>query len=188
MKSYRPLFQVVSRVAAIGAMFAAGTAFMAPGAGAAQTPSIQPYVDCVVVNTDGSFAALFGYKLSGTKGPVQIPAGYWSPQGANYVNPGTNGDAGQPTSFQPGDHKGAWQSANVPAGWSVTWSMSLPGGQTMSATATNQSNRCSPSVGLSSAGNGLGGPIVLVISGAGASAALAFGARRKMRAKSPVAL
>ena len=86
------------------------------------------FVTCVDNLEDGSFAATFGYNNENAFA-VEIPVG-----GANRLDPGSE-DQGQPAVFEPGSVGTAFTVAGIPAGASLTWSVTYNGTKTAEATA-----------------------------------------------------
>lgn len=136
---------LVPVIAIVGLIAAPGTASAAGG--------VTPLLDCVV-KLDGSagWAALLGYANTGsdTVGYAVGPDNVLEPAARN---------GEQPTTFEPGSHRGAF-SVQFQTGNSVTWTVS---GQ--SVTATMNSKRCPASTELPEDGNGTGPAIALVTAG-----------------------
>ncbi|MBN1178327.1 MAG: hypothetical protein JXD18_03895 [Anaerolineae bacterium] len=90
--------------------------------------SVQPLLECVVDNGNGSYTAFFSYRNDGAE-PIAIPV-----SGDNQLSPGP-ADQGQPTVFAPGQ-AGAWPGAPVAvvfgAGEVASWTL---GGHTTSASS-----------------------------------------------------
>jgi hypothetical protein len=59
------------------------------------TPTIRPFLNCIVMNADGSITARFGYENS-TRAAITVAVGL-----DNFFTPGTQ-NRGQVTTFQPG--------------------------------------------------------------------------------------
>lgn len=148
----------VSRAALVAAI-ACVSAFGAVGTASAAGP-VTPLVECVTkLNGGAGWTALLGYSNS-SPDPVDVAVG---PD--NVLQPAaSNGD--QPTSFEPGAHRGVFV---VPfqTGNSVTWRVS----GTL-VTATMNSKRCPTSTELPEDGNGTGVVIALVAAGAIGAVAL----------------
>ncbi|MGY1745218.1 hypothetical protein [Blastococcus sp. SYSU D00695] len=166
----RPLRRRVGRATAALAVTAAVA--LTPGAAQAAPnrsgpPDVVPLVDCVRVNPDGTWTAIFGYD-NRTGGEVTIPAGP-----ANQVTPRGYGTP-QPTTFAPGVQHGAF-SVTVVRGGGPMWHLgatNLP--------ARRGDTSCGPSSQLPADGNGLGGAMVL--GAAGVAGALLLGRVRRGKA------
>lgn len=97
--------------------------------------AIQPIAECVVDLGGGSFRARFGYNNPNTdRAPINIPAGE-----NNHFSPG-GPDRGQATTFSPGHHSSVFEvTFSDPA---ITWTLTLPNGQSASTTADANTQRC----------------------------------------------
>ncbi|MBO0728319.1 MAG: pentapeptide repeat-containing protein [Acidimicrobiaceae bacterium] len=127
-------------------------------------PDVVPTVNCVSKNSDGSFAAYFGYTNSGSV--INYPIG-----STNSITPASlNG--GQPVTFVNGTVSNAF-SVTVPSGGTAQWSVNG-----VSATATSSSMACTDDT-LPAAGNGMG--LVAALGGAGVLGA--FVVRRTARGR-----
>lgn len=92
--------------------------------------SVQPILECVVRNADGTYTAHFGYQSDAT-GAVSIAAG----SNNNKFSPSPK-DRGQPSVFQPG-RSPAWPNSAfmvVFGGQALTWQLN---GQTVTATSNS---------------------------------------------------
>lgn len=93
----------------------------AAAAAAGGTDALTPFVDCVQDAPLGvvtARTAVLGYR-STASAPVTVPAG----AGANDVSSGA-ADRGQPSTFRPGEHHGAWLlTVDAAAEPSLTWSL-----------------------------------------------------------------
>jgi hypothetical protein len=129
-----------------------------PGAAwAAQSPSVvEPRLECVRRDVDGSLTAVFGYR-STHDAPVNIPAGV-----ANAILPGPP-DAGQPEIFVPGRSAAEFELALRRR--SVVWSILGSDGRLRSVIASGRSRPCPQEVGVAEVDS----PAVLAV-----GAALAF--------------
>ena len=123
-----------------------------PGAASARG-TVVPLLDCVVANDDGSWTAVFGYQNMASS-PVRIPRG---PR--NKVTPATVGSP-QPTTFQPGTHRGAF-TVTVPRGAGPMWHLDGTNLAARLGTAT----ACPSSTQMPADGNGTGAAIALVAAG-----------------------
>jgi hypothetical protein len=121
---------------------------------AAPAPTVTPVVDCVRVQPDGSFTAVWGYTNS-SNSTVTIPRG-----ANNYMWP-SNYDGKQPDTFAPGTVYGAYESAPM-AQWS--WSSWVIGNQEAFAWAPWYP-ACGPPAAMAQEGNGLGAPIAMLAAG-----------------------
>ncbi len=92
---------------------------------------LRPIVECVEVGENGAFLAHFGYENPNDKVVSNPPENIFKPLDAN---------GQQPTSFQPGLHKDAFQVGSK-SGEDLTWN--LTGNK---ATATSGSPRCQGSI------------------------------------------
>jgi hypothetical protein len=145
----------------------------APGAASATSTPVTVLFDCVQkLHGQAGWIALFGYSNMSSS-QVSYPIGP-----ANVVQPAeSNGD--QPTTFEPGTHRGVF-ALPFKTGNSAVWTISG-----RSVTATMNSKTCPPSTELPEDGNGTGPAIVLV--GAGVIGAVAVHrARRRASAAAPV--
>jgi hypothetical protein len=125
----------------------------APGTASAHYGVVTPLFECVTKlhGADG-WTALLGYSNTGNA-PVT-----WAVGPGNVLRPSArNGE--QPTTFQPGTHRGVFTVA-FKTGNSVSWTV---GG--ISVNATMNSKRCPASTELPAEGNGTGPAIVLVSAG-----------------------
>ena len=123
-----------------------------PATAFADQPTVSVKVNCVVVNSNGTFSALFDYtNTSSTQ--VLIKGG---PD--NSVTAPFNGT--QPTSFSPGTVTDAFTATNAAAGSSVTWT--LHGNNV--ATANAHSTPCN-TTSMPQEGNGLGLVFALILAG-----------------------
>lgn len=123
-----------------------------PGAASARG-TVVPLLDCVVANDDGSWTAVFGYQNTASS-PVRIPRG---PR--NKVTPATVGSP-QPTTFQPGTHRGAF-TVTVPRGAGPMWHLD----GTNLAARLRTATACPSSTQMPAEGNGTGAAIALVAAG-----------------------
>jgi hypothetical protein len=137
------------RIAAAG--LTATIVLALPATALANQPTVTPTVNCVTVNADGSFTALFGYSNTGTTQTL-IKRGP-----SNQITP-SNLDGSQPDTFAPGTTYGAF-SLTIAAGGTATWT--LHGNR--QAVATALSTRCGPPVSLPQEGNGLGLVLGLIV-------------------------
>jgi LPXTG-motif cell wall-anchored protein len=132
---------------------------------------VRPSTDCVRVNADGSFRVVWSYRNS-LPTTVTLRAG--STQ--NTISPGVlNGT--QPSSFAPGEHLGAYATATVPAGTTVSWRLD---GWTVTANAASPG--CAGSVSLPATGNGTG-PLLAVAGGLLVLASAVGGRRLRRRGR-----
>jgi hypothetical protein len=122
-----------------------------PATALADQPTVTPILNCVTVNANGSFTALFGYTNTGptdtliNRGPD------------NQITP-SNLNGTQPETFGPGTAYGVLTLA-VPAGGTATWT--LHGNH--QAVASISSPHCDPPVSLPQEGNGLGLVVGLIV-------------------------
>jgi len=111
------------------AVFAAGMAALAASpATAAPKEDVNPILECVFVNDDGSYIAVWGYENK-TAAPVVVPIGV-----SNKFDPKPE-DQGQPTTFEVGRKSNVVTTESD--GRATVWK--LPGG---SATANKNSKAC----------------------------------------------
>ncbi len=134
--------------AALVAVVAVVALVTAPGAASARG-TVVPLLDCVVANDDGSWTAVFGYQNTSSS-PVRIPTG---PR--NKVTPATVGSP-QPTTFQPGTHRGAF-TVPVPRGAGPVWHLD----GTNLAARLGSATACPSAEELPADGNGAGWAIAL---------------------------
>ena len=130
----------------------------------AKPASVTPILECVYQRSDGSAVAVFGYRNDGS-GPVPI-----SVDDQNNFSPAP-GDRGQPTLFEPGEHRSILV-VDMTVEWSdkgLTWH--LDGGKT---TADANSARCISDPAVSEA-------TVAVALPAAAAAAIGLFVRRTRR-------
>jgi hypothetical protein len=137
------------RIAAAG--LTATVILALPATALADQPVVTPTVNCISVNADGSFSALFGFSNTGLTTTL-IKRG---PD--NQITP-SNLDGAQPDTFAPGTTDGAFSLA-IPAGGTATWT--LHGNH--QAVASISSPHCDPPVSLPQEGNGLGLVIGLIV-------------------------
>jgi len=146
----------VTRVA-LTALVAAVALVATPGTASA-IGEVTPVLECVRKNSNGTYTAVLGYTNSSTA-PVTIPQG-----SRNTVSP-TKYNGWQPTTFQPGTHRGAvtvtvtgseyltgatyWNLDGNVAYYGWTWTRNGP--------------TCPPSTELPAEGNGTGAVIALGI-------------------------
>jgi hypothetical protein len=137
------------RIAAAG--LTATVILALPATALADQPVVTPTVNCITVNADGSFSALFGYSNTGLTTTL-IKRG---PD--NQIDP-SNLDGAQPDTFAPGTTYGAF-ALTVPAGVAVSWI--LHGNNR--AVADASSPLCGSPVSLPQEGNGLGLVLGLIV-------------------------
>ena len=123
-----------------------------PGTASARG-TVVPLLDCVVVDRNGSWTAVFGYENTSSS-PVRIPTG-----ARNKVTPVTHGTP-QPTTFQPGTHRGAF-TITVPRGAGPMWHLD----GTNLAARLGTAPVCPPSTQMPAEGNGTGTAIALAAAG-----------------------
>jgi hypothetical protein len=138
--------------AALVAVVAVVALVATPGAASARG-TVVPLLDCVVANDDGSWTAVFGYRNTSSS-PVRIPTG---PR--NKVTPVTYGTP-QPTTFQPGTHRGAF-AVPVARGAGPMWHLD----GTNLAARPGTAKACPSSTQMPAEGNGTGMAIALVAAG-----------------------
>jgi hypothetical protein len=145
---------VVALVAGTAAAPAAASVVVAPSTvvQAAVTFNARLTVDCVVLEDDKTYRAVFGYD-NYTGHDVTIPVG----QG-NKLNP-ANLNGSQTVHFGVGPHRAAFSTPSMPVGVDITWTVGW-----FSAKATSDSTACGPSVSLPAEGNGTAPIFVLVAS------------------------
>jgi len=131
-------------VAAVAVMSLVAT----PGVASARG-TVVPLLDCVVTNGDGSWTAVFGYENTSSS-PVRIPTG---PR--NKVTPAPVGSP-QPTTFQPGTHRGAF-AVPVARGGGPMWHLD----GTNLAARLGSATACPSAEELPANGNGAGWTIAL---------------------------
>jgi hypothetical protein len=144
----RGLFRRAALVAVVAVVALVAT----PGAASARG-TVVPLLDCVVTNADGSWTAVFGYRNTASSA-VHIPTG---PR--NKVTPVTSGSP-QPTTFQPGTHRGAF-TVPVPRGAGPMWHLD----GTNLAARLGIAEACPSSTQMPAEGNGTGMAIGLVVAG-----------------------
>ena len=141
----------IVRVALVAVIAVAGLLAL-PGTASAKG-TVVPLLDCVVANDDGTWTAVFGYRnTSGSA--VSIPSG---PR--NKVTPVTYG-VPQPTTFQPGTHRGVF-TVTVPRGAGPMWHLD----GTNLAARPGSATACPSPTELPAEGNGTGA--VIALAGAG---------------------
>ena len=138
--------------AALVAVVAVVALVAAPGAASARG-TVVPLLDCVVAHDDGSWTAVFGYRNTSSS-PVRIPTG---PR--NKVTPATVGSP-QPTTFQPGTHRGAF-TVTVRRGAGPMWHLDGTNLAARLGTAT----ACPSSTQMPADGNGSGAVIGALLAG-----------------------
>jgi hypothetical protein len=153
---------------ALAAVIAVAGLVAAP-APASALSSVKPLLDCVVQNGDGSWTAIFGYD-NPNESAVTIPVG---PK--NEFGPKEYGQP-QPTSFEPGLHRGVL-SITVTGGRDPEWDLD---GTKVEARA-DSTPVCPSSTELPEEGNGTGPAIALAAAGV-VGAVLARRANRRARA------
>jgi hypothetical protein len=155
------------RIALVAVIAVAGVLAL-PGTASAKG-TVVPLLDCVVTNADGTWTAVFGYRnTSGSA--VSIPSG-----ARNKVTPVTYG-APQPTTFQPGTHRGVF-TVTVPRGAGPMWHLD----GTNLAARLGSATACPPPTELPAEGNGTG--MAIALAGAGVvGLALVRRAGRRARA------
>jgi hypothetical protein len=141
----------VIRIALVAVIAVAGVLAL-PGTASAKG-TVVPLLDCVVTNADGTWTAVFGYRNTSTSA-VSIPSG---PR--NKVTPVTYG-APQPTTFQPGTHRGVF-TVTVPRGAGPMWHLD---GTNLAARA-GSATACPSPTELPAEGNGTGVVIALACAG-----------------------
>lgn len=109
----------------------AGALVPAAPAGAAAR-DVQPVLECVMVNGDGTYTAFFGYDSSSSSVET-IPQG-----GRNRLVASPTPPQSSPEDFQPGRHVAVFSVTTTAA--SVTWRL-----WTLEATATAASKPCATS-------------------------------------------
>jgi hypothetical protein len=122
-----------------------------PGAASARG-TVVPLLDCVLTDDDGSWTAVFGYENTSSS-PVRIPRG---PR--NQVTPAPVGSP-QPTTFEPGTHRGAF-TVPVPRGGGPMWHLD----GTNLAARPGSATACPSAEELPADGNGAGWAIALAAS------------------------
>ncbi len=147
----RQLRSRATRAALVALIVLAGLLAL-PGTASAKG-TVVPLLDCVVANRDGSWTAVFGYQNTASS-PVRIPRG---PR--NKVTLATVGSP-QPTTFQPGTHRGAF-TVTVPRGAGPMWHLD----GTNLAARLGTAKACPSSTQMPVEGNGTGAAIALVAAG-----------------------
>ena len=99
----------------------------------AQSYQLGLFISCVSVR-GGRYSATFGYANPGTQA-FAIAAG-----AANRVTGVSAG--GQPTTFLPGVNASAFTLSGLRLGATPTWTVTLPSGERVSATATSSADSC----------------------------------------------
>lgn len=157
----------MSRIRTLFAAFAVAFAFVAltPGVAGANLNSVSLTVDCVAVNADGSYNAVFGYDNSGAQ--LDVPVGTTTVKGSTYTNEvlPAKYDGSQPTRFYSGSHRAVF-TVQFAADESVTWKLAYDknggvGEVEVAATASANSPQCAAGPELPGAGNGSGQIIVI---------------------------
>lgn len=115
-------------------------------------PDVVPLVDCIRIDGDGTWTAIFGYD-NRTGADVGIPVGP-----ANRVTP-KSFDGKQPTHFEPGIHHGA-VVVTVPKGGGPMWHLG-----SVNLAARTSDTVCDASTQLPADGNGTG--LVVALGAAG---------------------
>ena len=152
-------------VAAVAVVALVGTSGVASAKG-----TVVPLLDCVLTNDDGSWTAVFGYENTSSS-PVRIPRG---PR--NEVTPAPVGSP-QPTTFEPGIHRGAF-TVPVPRGGGPMWHLD----GTNLAARPGSATACPSAEELPADGNGAGWAIALAASALVGTVALQQ-ERRRARAR-----
>ncbi len=124
-------------------------ALVATPAVASAKGTVVPLLDCVLTNGDGSWTAVFGYENTSSS-PVRIPRG-----ARNAITPVPLGSP-QPTTFQPGTHRGAF-TVTVPRGGGPLWHLD----GTNLAARLGSATACPSAEELPADGNGAGWTIAL---------------------------
>ena len=93
--------------------------------------AVEPRVDCVVLNNDGTFVARFGY-LNRNRAVLHIPVG-----AKNGID-NTAERHGQPIDFLPGDHSSVFE-VTAPVGEKIVWFLD---GTRATAAANQGTARC----------------------------------------------
>jgi hypothetical protein len=154
--------------AALVALIAVGGLLALPGTASAKG-TVVPLLDCVVLDRDGSWTAVFGYENTSSS-TVTIPTG-----ARNKVTPVPYGTP-QPTTFRPGTHHGAF-TVPVTRGAGPMWHLDGTNLAARRGTAT----ACPPATELPEEGNGTGPAIGLAAAGV-VGAVLVHRANRRARA------
>jgi hypothetical protein len=117
------------RILGIAVIAAAGTiGLMGGSAGAGTKPDVDAVLECIILNDDDSYVAVFGYVNNGSS-PVTLDIG-----NDNKFSPKPE-DRGQPTTFQPGRHQNVVKVDSP--GSALTWH--VPGAN---AVANKNSKQC----------------------------------------------
>ena len=148
-------------------------AFVVVSAGSAAaadpTDALEPAVDCIVTNDDGSWTAVLGYTNSGRK-TVTVPLG---PD--NKITPARE-ETIVPTRFAPGRQRGAG-AVTIENGGSAVWHL---GNENLKINSTS-AKACPPPTEMPAEGNGTG--IVVALGAAGVIGAVVV---RRTRRRAPV--
>jgi hypothetical protein len=148
-----------------------------PGAASATNPRVDPFLDCYVVNKNGTYTALIGYTNTGSARTI--------PLGTNNRFSPSRLQGAQPTSFSSGTRHGAFSVTVTPAEVSAGARWEVDGNVLDYMDAARTSSTCPPSTELPEDGNGTGPAIVLV--GAGVIGVVAVHrARRRASAAATV--
>jgi len=150
---------VRATVAILGAVALTAVTAAAPAAAspstvvpAAMTFNASLTVDCVVLEDDHTYRAVFGYD-NYTGYDVTIPVGK-----DNNLNP-ANLNGAQTVHFGVGPHRAAFSTPAMPVGVDITWTVGW-----FSAKASSDSPACGQSVSLPAEGNGTAPIFVLAAS------------------------
>jgi hypothetical protein len=162
----RPARAALTRAALVALIAVVGLLAL-PGTASAKG-TVVPLLDCVVVNRDGSWTAVFGYRNTSSS-PVSIPRG-----AQNKVTPVRYGTP-QPTTFEPGTHHGAF-TVPVSRGAGPMWHLD----GTNLAARLGSATACPPSTELPEEGNGTGPAIALVAAGVVGAVVVQRARRRAM--------
>jgi len=115
-------------IVVIAAAGAIGILATGPSAGAQSKPDVDAVLECIILDGEGGYVAVFGYSSS-ESAPVELPIG----KDNKFTTKPEN--RGQPTSFAPGRHQNVVKVES--RGSALTWH--LPGSN---ATANKNSKQC----------------------------------------------
>ncbi len=122
---------------------------LAPLPAHAGSAGLEPVLDCVNVNSDGTYQAVFAYTNTGRR-TYSYGFGKFNTMSPSSLN------GIQPTSFPPGTDTGQFSTPAQDPAQSVSWTLN-----SITVTAQSTSPACGPDVVLPTEGNGMGAVIVL---------------------------
>jgi hypothetical protein len=168
-----PRAGLVAVIALLALVAMPGAAAAAPSATA--TGFVQPILDCITKNPDGTVTAVLGHTNT-SKSSITVPVGTW-----NNIQP-AKANGPQPTVFKPGTVHGAYSVKMTNSQYMGGSYWYLDGSFAYFGWAWTQNGPfCPPSTQLPEEGNGTGPAIGLAVAG-GVGAILVHRAKRRARA------